>query len=432
LTAAAIRRPANSPGGGNRVTSHYDLPVLPLVRWRQHALVPVVVAGLAGGLLGAAYIALLHLVQRVLWPTHWDTWQQALILVTVGVTVAVITKLTGEPGTVELLVDNIHVAGGTDDVRSLRSLIPVSLLCIGAGGGLGPEAPLVQTTGTLASWLGRQAQLDRTQWRTVTITGMAAGFTVLFGAPLGGAVFALEILHRRGLEYYEALMPAVIGSLCGYATYVGITNVGLEPVWSFPSPGALHPADLLWAVGCGGGGAVVAVGFTFVTTALRALLARVPRAARPVLGGVGLAALGAVTPWALTYGEAQIGALTDGSTNLAVGALFLALGGKLLASALTLASGWKGGFIIPLFFMGVCVAQLTHHFVPSSNLWVLVPCLMVAANVGVTKTPIGSTLVVTEMAGLALLPTALIAAVVSLLLTSGVGLIETQRRREPA
>lgn len=54
---------------------------------------------------------------------------------------------------------------------------------------------------------------------------------------------------------------------------------------------------------------------------------------------------------------------------------------------------------------------------------------MVAANVGVTKTPLGSTLVVSEMAGLALLPTTLIAAMVSLALTSDVGLIDTQRRR---
>jgi H+/Cl- antiporter ClcA len=200
------------------------------LRWRQHALAPVVVAGLAGGLVGAAYIGVLHLLQRVLWPTHWDGWGQAAVLLSVGAAVAIATKLTGETGTVELLVDNIHVSGGTDDVRSLRSLVPVSLLCVSAGGALGPEAPLVQTTGTLGSWLGRQAGLGRSEWRTVTITGMAAGFTVLFGAPLGGAVFALEILHRRGLEYYEALTPAVIGALCGYGIYVGITNVGLEPV----------------------------------------------------------------------------------------------------------------------------------------------------------------------------------------------------------
>jgi H+/Cl- antiporter ClcA len=64
---------------------------------------------------------------------------------------------------VELLVDNIHVMGGTDDMRSLRSLVPVSLLCVGAGGALGPEAPLVQTTGSLGSWFGRRARLGRTE-----------------------------------------------------------------------------------------------------------------------------------------------------------------------------------------------------------------------------------------------------------------------------
>jgi hypothetical protein len=100
--------------------------VLPLLRWRQHALVPVVVAGLASGLVGAAYIGVLHLLQRILWPTHWDGWGQAAVLVAVGAVVAPVTRLTGEPATVELLVDNIHVMGGTDDVRSLRSLIPVS------------------------------------------------------------------------------------------------------------------------------------------------------------------------------------------------------------------------------------------------------------------------------------------------------------------
>ena len=66
---------------------------------------------------------------------------------------------------------------------------------------------------------------------------------------------------------------------------------------------------------------------------------------------------------------------------------------------------------------------------PGSDPWVLAAALMVACNVGVTKTPLGSTLVVTEMAGMALLPSTLLAAVVSLVLTSSVGLIDSQRRR---
>ena len=124
-----------------------------------------------------------------------------------------------------------------DDDRQRKGDLPPVLAPDGhvleADFAIAPEAPLVQTTGTLGSWLGRQARLGRDDWRTVTITGMAAGFTVLFGAPLGGAVFALEILHRRGLEYYEALMPAVIGALCGYGTYVGLTNTLLSPLTFF-------------------------------------------------------------------------------------------------------------------------------------------------------------------------------------------------------
>jgi H+/Cl- antiporter ClcA len=385
------------------------------------------VAGLAGGLIGAAYIGTLHLFQRVLWPTHFALATHGVLLVIVGVAVAVGTKVLGNPGDVELLVDNIHVSGGSEDLRQLPSLLPVSLLCIAAGGGLGPEAPLVQTTGSVGSWIARRFDLDATGVRIVTITGMAAGFTVLFGAPLGSAVFALEILHRRGLEYYEALRPAVVGSLVGYAVYVVITGVGLEPVWHLPAVGAIHGGDLGWAVACGAAGAVVAYAFTYLNQILRYLLRRLPVAVRPALGGLALALLAWMSPYALTFGEAQLGHVS--TTRLAASTLAVAALAKLLASSVTLSSGWKGGFIIPLFFMGACLGRVGHHLVPSTNEAVLMAALMVACNVGVTKTPLGSVLVVTEMAGLNLLPSTLIAAVVALVLTSHVGLIDSQRRR---
>ncbi len=390
----------------------------------------VIAAGFLGGIIGAAYIGLLHLLQRWLWPTHWSLVPHGIILVAVGVAVAVLTRLLGTPGDVELLVDNIHVSGGEEDLRRLPSLVPISLLCIASGGALGPEAPLVQTTGTVGSYTARRFDLDATGLRIITITGMAAGFTVLFGAPLGAAVFALEILHRRGLEYYEALIPAVLGSLAGYAVYVIATGVGLEPVWHLPGPGVLKGGDLAWAVACGVVGAIVATCFTYLNQLLRTILHRVPVPARPALGGLLLAALAFMSPYALTFGEDQLAHVT--TTDLAVRTLALAALAKLLASSVTLASGWKGGFIIPLFFMGACLGQAGHAVFPHTNAGVLVSALMVACCVGVTKTPIGSVLVVTEMGGLPLLPTALIASMTALFLTSNVGLIESQRRRADA
>ena len=73
--------------------------------------------------------------------------------------------------------------------------------------------------------------------------------------------------------------------------------------------------------------------------------------------------------------------------------------------------------------------QLAHHVLTGTNVSVLMACSMVALCVGVTKTPLGTTLVVTEMAGLPLLPVLLIAAVTSILVTNRVTLIDTQRER---
>ena len=130
------------------------IPVERLVsRLRPSVLVAVVVVGIAGGLIGAAYVSALHLLERGLWPTHYAAAEHFAILVAAGAGIGLITYVLGTPGNVELLVDNIHVLGGPQDLRDLRSLIPASLLSISAGGALGPEAPLVQSTGAVGAWL---------------------------------------------------------------------------------------------------------------------------------------------------------------------------------------------------------------------------------------------------------------------------------------
>jgi H+/Cl- antiporter ClcA len=394
---------------------------------RSRLLALVALTGLVGGAVGAAFLGALRLVADGIGPDRWSPVAHGAILVAVGVVVAVLTRVLGNPGNVELLVDNIHVSGGPDDIRSLRSLIPQALLCVGAGGPLGPEAPLVTATGSLASWLGLRSRLDRDDLRIVTITGMAAGFTVLFAAPLGAALFALEILHRRGLEYYEAILPAAIGSLCGYALSTLITGLGLAPMWAFPAPTRLRPADLAYGLAAGVVGAAIAAGFTYLTIGFRAVAGRLPTASQPVVGGAVLALLAVVTPYALTNGETDIDHLTD--RRVVVATLLLAALGKLVASAVAMATGWRGGFIIPLFFAGFCLGRATEGHLPGGSSWALAAALMVAINVGVTKTPFGSTLVVTEMAGMTLLPTTLLAAIVSLALSSPLALIDSQRRR---
>ena len=389
----------------------------------------VLIVGLGSGIVGALYLLVLHLLQNVLWPTQWSGLIGFAILGGVGLFAGLVTRFLGSPGDVELMVDNIHVSGSATGVRTLRTLVPISWLCIASGGAMGPEAPLVQTTGTLASWTARRAGLVVRESRVLTIAGMAAGFTVLFGAPLGAAIFALEMLHRKGLQYYEALLPAVLGSLAGYVVYVLATGADLRPIFHLTAPVALRTSDLAWAAAAGVGGALVAVAFTYISTALRFGARKVKPELRPVIGGVLLAALGLGSAFALTFGEGQINEILDhhGGT---VAFFALAALAKLLGTSVTLASEWRGGFIIPLFFMGACLGRAFHVVAPGTNEAVMVAAFMASANAGVTKTPLGSTLVVSEMAGFRLLPTTLIATVVAYVLTSEVGLIHTQRERD--
>lgn len=397
------------------------------MRLRAGLAVPVLVVGLGGGLIGVAYLAGLRVLSDRIGPGDHPVATQAVILVGVGVAITVLGRLLGESGSVELLVDNIHVLGGAEDVRQVRSLLPTSLLCVAGGGTMGPEAPLVQTSGSFGTWVAQRFALDAESMRVLTITGMAAGFSVLFGAPLGAALFALEILHRRGLQYYEALVPALVGALIGWGLNVALTGAGLEPVWHLPPAGPLGRGDLAWGIACGVLGAAGALAFTVAVAYARRAVSRVPVVVLPAVTGAALALLYWWSPFALTNGETQVEAIVTG--GLTAGALGVAIAAKASGVLVTLSGRWKGGFIIPLFFIGFAGGQLVHLLVPSANATVAMVGLAVALCVGVTKTPLGSTLVVTEMAGLALLPMALAAAIVALVLTSRTSAIDTQRPR---
>lgn len=388
----------------------------------------VLAVGVAAGLVGAGYVELLKWLTRLLGPSGVPAGTQLVVLGVVGATIALLTRVLGSPGDVELLVDNIHVQGGRADLRELRSLIPISLLGIGSGSAIGPEAPLVQTTGSLGSWVAERRHVEVSDARVLTITGMAAGFTVLFGAPFGSAIFALEILHRRGLQYYEALLPAGLGSLSGYAVYGVVTRVGFHPIWHFPQPHSLQLTDLAVGLGAGVLGAVVAAAFTVFAHVFRQIFGQLPTLSRPLVGGLALGGLAFATPYALTFGEGQIQTIATTGAKIALGTLLLAAAAKLVASSLIVSSGWRGGFIIPMFFLGAVLGSAAHNVLGVDRV-VAMTTLMVAINVGVTKTPFGSSLVVAEMAGLRLLPPVLLAALVGLVLTSRVSMIETQRAR---
>src|SRR5262249_37447792 len=160
---------------------------------------------------------------------------------------------------------------------------------------------------------------------------------------------ALEILHRKGLEYYEAVLPACAGSLAGYGVYVTLTGRGLAPAWQVGAAVVrLQPVGLPLGVAAGLGGALVPHPFRPLLRASRGVAGRSPGWAGPPAAGLVLGALAFGFPDGLTFGESQVAGWVR-APGMAASVLVLAGAGHLLSAAVALAGRWKGGIIIPLF-----------------------------------------------------------------------------------
>ncbi len=398
--------------------------------------------GAVGGVLAAAYYYLLEGALYVVWEVVAVRAGPVWVVTGLGgLLVGLSLRYLGRPGEIAAVVNNIHLHRGRIDIRQTPSMVVASLLSISFGGSAGPEAPLVQIIGSLGSRLGDALRLSGHLVRTLTFCGMAAALGAFFGAPLGGALFALEIPHRRGLEYYEALIPSLVTAFLGFEVFRALVP-SHGPLFQFPEVAQTSLSAVLLATGLGALGAGVGVAFIGLFRAMGAVLERFER--WPVLlataGGLSLGLLASAFPQdvralLLFWGEYQTRDLLLAASETggpAVSALLLVAAGKAVAIGLTLHSGFRGGFIFPLFLvgaaLGVALWQVSGGAV---SLPVAALCLMAALNVAVTRTPISTTVILTTLSGTSMVPVIGAASLVSFLLTTPVSLIHTQRPRRP-
>ena len=113
-----------------------------------------------------------------------------------------------------LIVDEIHQPGGGVPLRMAPFILVSTVLTHLVGGSAGREGTAVQIGGALAGGLGRRLALDPASLRILLICGIAAGFGAVFGTPLAGAIFALEVLMIGRIQY-DALLPALVAALVG-------------------------------------------------------------------------------------------------------------------------------------------------------------------------------------------------------------------------
>tara|TARA_B100001063_G_scaffold247044_1_gene289703 strand:+ start:52398 stop:53657 length:1260 start_codon:yes stop_codon:yes gene_type:complete len=354
--------------------------------------------GVIGGLIAGVYwIVLEFLIHKMAFFTDW----QVIPLMTVsGLLAGLIIHFIGDPGEIQLIVNNIRFNKGKLDPKNNPSMVLSSLLCVSSGGSLGPEAPLVQVTGSTGSWLGKIFRLKGEELRSMSIAGMASGFTALFGAPLGGSLFSLEILHHKhALEYYKAIIPALVASSFSYFIFALIVHLGLAPLWKFPIYEYSGLFDFAYALLFALAGSAMAWAFIYCTKFFKQIFQKLnsPIFIKTAIGGLLLGIIAYYLPLTRYFGHHKIDTLINSEFSLTL--LFALLVFKLIAIAITVTSGWRGGFIIPLFFVGACLGLIIFQLFPFVNASLAMISCMAAINVCVTRTPMSTTILLATLTG---------------------------------
>ncbi|QXP79065.1 MULTISPECIES: chloride channel protein [Winogradskyella] len=354
--------------------------------------------GLLGGVIAGVYWIGIEFLTHQL--TFFTGWQVIPLMATCGLMAGLIIHFIGDPGEIHLIVNNIKFNKGKLDPKNNPSMVLSSLLCIASGGSLGPEAPLIQVTGSTGTWIGKLFRLKGEALRSLSIAGMASGFTALFGAPLGGSLFSLEILHHKhAVEYYKAIMPAFVASCFSYLVFALIVHLGLGPIWDLSAYEYSGLFDFGYAVLFGSVGAAFGWAFIFCTKFFKTLFEKrpIPIYIKTLIGGVLLGVIAFYFPITRYFGHHEINTLLKGEFSLTL--LFSILFFKIVAISITVTSGWRGGFIIPLFFVGSVLGLIINHLFPSVNVTLAIVSCMAAINACVTRTPMSTTILLATLTG---------------------------------
>ncbi len=300
------------------------------------------------------------------------TWWPVPVLMAGGLLVALtIRYLPGRGG--ESPAEGFH-ASGPPAPSHLAGIALASVVTLGCGAVLGPEAPLIAIGGGLAAWMVQAAKHDATA-QAVALVGAAGSFaaiSTLLGSPLLAAFLLMEVAGIGGAMTSLMLLPGLLAAGIGSLVFIGLdslTGLGTTSlaIPDLPAVGSPTVGEFGWAFVIGAGAAVLGTAIRWLGRALRPRVERRLLVLTPMMGlGVALLAIGYAEATGervsdvLFSGESALAPLISRSAEYSVPTLLLLLACKGLAYGVSLGS-FRGGPVFPAMFVGAAGGMAMSH-----------------------------------------------------------------------
>lgn len=375
-----------------------------LLRW---TLLSLPVAIITGSLV-ALFLWLLDKATELRWQHEWLLY----LLPIAGIAIYFLYKYFGKKSEAgnNLIMDEIHEPGGGVPVAMTPLVLFTTVLTHLFGGSAGREGTAVQMGGSMAQLTGRLLKLKADDVKILLQCGIAAGFGAVFGTPVTGAIFALEVL-TIGRIHHKALMPCFISSVLAnfvceaYGIHHTAYHIAFKDVLNGPIP-YLHFDIVLLGKVIIGGICFGLAGYFFaeLSHGIKYYSNRFIKT-KWLISAIGGVLIIVLTFLLGTRDYLGLGVTTPDSSGVSIvnafhegGADYFSWFWKILFTAITLGTGFKGGEVTPLFFIGAVLGN-TIAILTGAPIDLMAGLGFIAVFAAATNTPIACTLMGVELFG---------------------------------
>lgn len=375
-----------------------------LIKW---IILVIPVAFISGSII-AFFLFLLEEATKLRWQNEWLIY----LLPLAGVVIVALYRFKGknsEAGN-NLVMDEIHNPGGGIPFRMAPFVLFTTVATHLFGGSAGREGTAVQIGGSMAHYIGKKFKLKEEDLRILLISGVAAGFGAVFGTPVTGAIFALEVLAIGRIKY-DALIPALLAStladiVCtaygiGHTQYhinFHITDIVDNSIFHF------DPKLLITVVFGGLIFGLASFLFSEISHGIKTISNKYIKKKLfiPLIGGIVVLGISFLLG---TKDYLGLGVNTANGEGISILNAFKEGGSdtfswfwKLLLTAITLSTGFKGGEVTPLFFIGATLGN-TVGVLTGNPVDLFAGLGFIAVFAGATNTPLACTIMGVELFG---------------------------------